>query len=494
MGLLARSLRVEKRTLLGSLHTIAPALWDQLHLTSVAGPVITENVALKSTVVLSCVRVIAETLASLPAHVYARIPGGKRQAPEHPVFRLMHDQPNPLMTAYTFKETLEAHLCLWGNAYAEIVRDGNGVPVELWPVPPARMISIQRTPGEYPDLLYTIALIDGGSVTLSSRDVLHIPGLSYDGFLGKSPIRLAAEAIGLSLATEEFTARFFSNGAQTSGYLSHPGVLSDPARENLRKSIEERYGGLTNAWRIMLLEEGTKWEQTGMKLVDAQLLELRKFQIADIARIFRVPLHLVGETEKATSWGTGIEQFGAAFVMYCLRPWAIRWEQAVHNKLFLPSEQTTRFLEFSFDSLLRGDLASRYAAYAVARQWGWLNADEIRESENLNPIGGDAGQSYLNPLNFSPAGTTTPAPDVQPTDTPSSRADYRPLLDAAWERVTRRAADEVAAAIKRLAKDGEEPSVRDAMAGWMREHQGYIEAQLAPIVAAGWRPGDNGHA
>jgi HK97 family phage portal protein len=493
MGRLARIVAdfAEKRTFLSGLKTISPAMWDQLHLSSAAGPVVTENTALKSSAVLGCVKVIAETLASLPAHAFRQDKAGKVKIPKHPVHRIIHDRPNPLMTPFIFKETIQAHLLLWGNGYAEIVRDGRGNPVELWPIPPIRVPLVQRDDKE--GLLYTVLTWDNEKTIIPARNMFHIPALGFDGFLGKSPIRLAAESIGLGLAAEEFTSRFFSNGATMSGVLMHPAVLGAEARKNLQSTFREKQTGLPNAFRMLLLEEGLKWQETGMKLVDAQLMDLRKFQVSDVARIFRVPLHLIQEHEKTTSWGTGIESFNQAFVMFCMRPWAVRWEETIQQKLFRTSE-IGHFVQFSFDALLRGELKTRYEAYHIAKDDGWLNADEIREYENLNPIGGDVGQTYLWPLNFAPAGPPSAAPE-QPiqSDAPGARGDFRPLLDAAWGRITRRAGDEVSACIARIRKSGQEPDVRDAMSDWLKEHQDYVEAQLAPIVAAGWRPGSNGN-
>lgn len=517
MGLLARSLRVEKRTVLESLKGIAPSLWDQLHLTSAAGPIVTELTASKSTAVLACTRVISETTASLPRRVCMYLqPSGKRAAPEHSLFPILHDKPNPMMTSFTFFETLQAHLCIWGNAYAEIVRNGNGEVAELWPIPPARVTSIWLDWNSH-IMQYQIILPDGRPIVLTSDQILHVPGLSFDGFLGKSPVRLMAETIGLSLAAEEFTSRFFSNGAQLSGVVQHPGVMTDSAAQRFIKSIEERHAGLPNAFRVMLLEEGAKWQETGMKLVDAQVLELRKFQVEDIARAYRVPLHLIQATDKSSNWGTGIEQLTIAFVTYCMRPWIVRWEQAL-QKLFPPRDAGQYFAEFQFDALMRGDFKSLNQGLQIGRNSGWLNADEIREILGFNPIGGHAGQDYIIALNMGPTGPTVEGTGDEPeTDVPGSnpdtrvgariamvngvlvssgrdahRTDFGPLLDAAWERITRRASQEVGAAVEKAIKSGEGPAVRETVSGWLKEHREYVSQQLGPIVAAGWRPGGNG--
>ncbi len=364
-----------------------------------SGVTVNENTALQSTAVFACVRILAETIASLPLPVYRRLQGGgKERAADHYLYPLLHDQPNPEMTSFEFRETLMGHLALWGNAYAEIERDGAGRVRALWPLRPDRM-QIRR---DAHGLRYEYTLPDGLIAVLRQRNIMHIRGLSGNAIVGYYPIRLAREAIGLALATEEFGARFFGSGSRPGGVLEHPGKLSDEAAKRLRQSWEDVHSGLSGAHRVAILEEGIKWHQIGIPPEDAQFIDTRKFQIAEIARIFRVPLHLLDEHDKAATYAS-VEQFALQFVIHTIRPWLVRWEQAFKRDLFLPQERDRYFAEFLVEGLLRGDIESRYRAYATARQWGWMSANDILELENRNPI--PNGNVYLIPLNMAPAET-----------------------------------------------------------------------------------------
>jgi HK97 family phage portal protein len=358
---------------------------------------VNENTAMNSTAVYACVRILAESIASLPLPVYKRNKGGEKERdPTHPLYTVLHDQANTEMTAFTLKELLMSHLCTWGNAYAEIEWDGAGRIKGLWPLPPDKTWP-ERNPSTKL-IEYKTILSDGSGVTLSYDRVFHIPGLGSDGLVGYSPIRMSREAIGLSLAAEEFGSRFFGNGAQLSGVLEHPGKLGDKAVEHLRESFEEKYTGLSRAHRLMILEEGMKYNRIGIPPEDAQFLETRKFQLNEIARIFRVPPHLIGDLDRATF--SNIEHQSIEFVVHTLRPWLVRWEQAIIMKLLTPLERRRFFAEFVVDGLLRGDVKSRYDAYAVGRQNGWLSANDIRNLENMNPI--DGGDAYLVNGNMMP--------------------------------------------------------------------------------------------
>jgi len=376
---------------------------------SAAGVTVTESSSLRVAAVFACVRVLAESIASLPLPVYRRLPGdGKERAPEHPLYTLLHDQPNPEMSSFEFREFMMFNLSLWGNAYAEIEFDRAERVRALWPLRAARMQVRRPRPGE--PLEYEYLLSDGRRVKLPPWRVLHIRGLSGDGVVGYSPIRCAREAVALALATQEFGARFFSGGAQLGGFLEHPGNLSENARENLEASFERKYQGLKNAHRWAVLEEGMKATPVGIPPEDAQYLETRKFQIGEVARIFRVPPHLIGDLDRATY--SNIEHQSLEFVIHTIRPWAARWEQAIWCQLLWPNERREYFAEFLLQGLLRGDIQSRYQAYAIGRQWGWLSADDIRKLENLNPLSDGRGSIYLQPLNMVEAG----APPDRPAD------------------------------------------------------------------------------
>jgi HK97 family phage portal protein len=256
------------------------------------------------------------------------------------------------------------------------------------------MIRVTREEGKVV-YRYTLAR-EGINLTLAPWQVLHIPGLGFDGLLGYSPIAMAREAVGLAMATEEFGARFYNQNAQPGIVLKHPNRLSNEARDNLRKSWEDSHRGLDKAHKAAILEEGMSLEKIGIPPDDAQFLETRKFQRSEIASFFHIPPHMIGDLDKATF--SNIEQQSLEFVVYTMRPWLVRWEQAINQKLIL---QENYFSEFLVDGLLRGDIAARYSAYAVGRQWGWLSANDVRELENMNPI--DGGDTYLTPLNMLPA-------------------------------------------------------------------------------------------
>lgn len=351
--------------------------------TSSSGKAVNEKTALQTTAVYACVRILAETIASLPFHTYRYTLNGKEKAIEHPIYYLLHSEPNPEMTSFVFRETLMSHLLLWGNAYAQIIRDGRGRVLGLYPLLPNKVIVNRNQHGE---LVYQYEK-DGQTYFLRSYEVLHIPGLGFDGLIGYSPIAMAKNAIGMAIATEEYGAKFFANGANPGGVLEHPGVVKDPAR--IRESWNAVYQGSSNAHRVAVLEEGMKFQSIGIPPEQAQFLETRKFQLNEIARIFRIPPHMIGDLEKSSF--SNIEQQSLEFVMYTLDPWVVRWEQAIQRALFTENEKRQYFVKFNVDGLLRGDYQSRMNGYAVGRQNGWLSANDIRELENLNRIPEDLG-------------------------------------------------------------------------------------------------------
>ncbi len=357
-----------------------------------SGKPVNEHTAMQMTAVYSCVWILAEAVAGLPLHIYKyTASGGKEKALSHPLYFLLHDEPNPEMSSFVFRETLMTHLLLWGNAYAQIIRNGKGEIIALYPLMPNRMRVDRDTKGElyYSYTRYSdeAPAINGITVTLRPSDVLHIPGLGFDGLVGYSPIAMAKNAIGLAMATEEYGAKFFANGAAPGGVLEHPGTIKDP--QKVKESWNMAYQGSSNAHRVAVLEEGMKYQPIGISPEQAQFLETRKFQINEIARIFRVPPHMVGDLEKSSF--SNIEQQSLEFVKYTLDPWVIRWEQAISRSLLSPSEKKLYFSKFNVDGLLRGDYASRMNGYATARQNGWMSANDIRELENLDRIPAELG-------------------------------------------------------------------------------------------------------
>ena len=341
-----------------------------------SGKTVTERSAMQMTAVYSCVRILSEAVAGLPLHLYKYTDsGGKAMALDHPLYRLLHDEPNPEMRSFVFRETLMTHLLLWG-------RDEDG---RLY-------YTYYRGTGE--------AIKNKEfAVTLQPSEVLHIPGLGFDGLVGYSPIAMAKNAIGMAIACEEYGAKFFANGAAPGGVLEHPGTIKDPQR--VRESWQSTFGGSGNANKIAVLEEGMKYTPIGISPEQAQFLETRKFQINEIARIFRVPPHMVGDLEKSSF--SNIEQQSLEFVKYTLDPWVIRWEQSIQRSLLSKDEKAMYFVKFNLEGLLRGDYQSRMNGYAIGRQNGWMSANDIRELENLDRIPAeDGGDLYLINGNMLP--------------------------------------------------------------------------------------------
>lgn len=357
-----------------------------------SGKPVNERTAMQTTAVYSCVRILAEAVASLPLHIYKYGDIGKDRVYAHPLYPILHDEPNPEMTSFVFRETLMSHLLIWGNAYAQIVRDGAGRVVGLYPLIPDKIEVNRDERGQ----LYYIYNRDSeenpnfkknGEIYLKQEDVLHIPGLGFDGLVGYSPIAMAKNAVGMTIACEEYGASFFANGANPGGVLEHPGVLKDPGK--VRDSWNKVYQGSNNAHKVAVLEEGMKYQQIGIPPEEAQFLETRKFQVNEIARLYRIPPHMVGDLEKSSF--SNIEQQSLEFVKYTLDPWVIRWEQSLQKALLLPKEKKDYFIKLNVDGLLRGDYQSRMNGYATGRQNGWLSSNDIREMEDMNPIAEEEG-------------------------------------------------------------------------------------------------------
>lgn len=359
---------------------------------STSGAMVNQRSAMQISAVYACVRVLAESIAGLPLHVYQCGKNGSREkAADHPLYFLLHDEPNPEMTSFVFRETLMTHLLLWGNAYAQIIRDGRGQVIALYPLMPDHM-RVDRNENGQIYYRYQLGadeshLDKAGTVDLSPKDVLHIPALGFDGLVGYSPIAMARNSIGMAIACEDFDASFFRNGAAPSGMLEHPGVLKNP--EKLRAAWEAQYGGSRNSGRVAVLEEGMKFNPIAIPPEQAQFLETRKFQVDEIARIFHVPPHMIGDLERSTF--SNIEQQSLEFVKYTLNPWVCRWEQALTRSLLSPKEKREYSIRFNVDGLLRGDYQSRMNGYAVGRQNGWMSANDIRKLENMDKISEEQG-------------------------------------------------------------------------------------------------------
>ena len=398
---------------------------------STSGKSVNERSAMQMTAVYACVRILSEAIAGLPLHMYRyRDDGGKEKATEHNLYHLLHDEPNPEMTSFVFRETLMTHLLLWGNAYAQIIRNGKGEVIALYPLMPNRM-EVNR---DQNGMLYYVyqkssddaPTMDGTSVILRPSEVLHVPGLGFDGLVGYSPIAMAKNAIGLSMAAEEYGAKFYANGAAPSGVLEHPGVLKNPAK--VRDSWNAAFGGTSNSHKVAVLEEGLKYTPISIAPNEAQFLETRKFQIDEIARIFRVPPHMVGDLEKSSF--SNIENMSREFVTYTLSPWMVRWEQSLSKALLSKEEKVGYFFKFNVDGLLRGDYASRMNGYAVGIQNGFMCPNDVRELEDLDIIPEElGGNKYmvngnmvdLRNVGAAYAGNQGRAEEKPPEDTNANR-------------------------------------------------------------------------
>lgn len=380
-----------------------------------SGISVTPDTALTYSAVYQAVRCISEAVSSLPLNLYERsASGGKTKASAHPLYHLLHDSPNPEMSSLQWREASMAHLLLYGNCYTEIVRDLNGDAVELWPIDPS-IVSPKRT--ESGELYYDL---NRGKAFITAANMMHISGLSFDGISGMSPIALARQSLGLSMAIEQFGAGYFGRGARPGGVLTFPGQLSPEARQNLRRSFEELHAGGANSHRVALLEAGLKWEAIGVPPDDSQFLQSREFQVVEVARWFNIPPHKLRDLNKPSY--NSLEMMNIEFLTDTLRPWLVRWEQALNRKIIRPRDRESYFFEHNVEGVLRGDIASRYQAYSVARNWGWLSVNEIREKENMNSVGPE-GDVYMQPLNMQALGaapTAAPATDPSVVEVPTS--------------------------------------------------------------------------
>lgn len=375
-----------------------PGLMDALMMDSGAQPPVRPQRAIQTSAVYACVTLIAETLASLPLHLYRINAQGETELADGVgEYAMLHDEPNSYQTSQTWREQKQMQAALWGNCYSEIQRDAmTGRVIGLYPLPSWECHPELVSEGGRIRKIYRIA----GEV-FEDADILHIPGPGYNGVAGLSPIALHRSTVNLSLSADEFGSSFFKNGTRLSGVLEHPGKVNADAAQRLRESWQNVYAGKANAGKVAVLEEGMKFTPLSMPLADAQYIETRRFQIGEIARIFRVPPHMIGDLERATF--SNIEQQNIEFVQHTMLPWVTRWEQELNRKLFAhsPVLKGRYFVRFNLAGLLRGDLKSRYDAYAVGRQWGWLSANDVREAENMNRVPG--GDTYLSPLNMVPA-------------------------------------------------------------------------------------------
>lgn len=347
--------------------------------------------AMQTSAVYACVKILSETIASLPLHLYKKGKDGRNElAEQHPLFSCLYEMPNEEMTSFEFREMMMTSALLWGNGYARIIRRQGHVK-ELWYLKPQNMTVERDTQTGKIKYTYTDD-VTNETFVYKPNQIFHLKGLSYDGVKGISPIAQVREAVGLALATEEYGAKFFGNGARPGGVLEHPGILKDP--EKLRESWNRVYQGTKNSHKVAVLEEGMKYHSIGIAPEDAQFLETRKYQVNEICRIFRVPPHLVGDLERATF--SNIEHQSIEFVQHTIRPWIVRWEQAISRLLLDDSERLLYFARFNVDGLMRGDYKSRMEGYAIGRQNGWLSINDIRRLEDMALVPAEqGGDDYL---------------------------------------------------------------------------------------------------
>ena len=360
-----------------------------------AGEAVSEMSAMQLTAVYACVRILSESVASLPFHLYRYTKNrSKEKAIDHPLYRILHSEPNDEMTSFIWRETMMAHILLWGNAYSQIIRNGKGEVLELWPLMANRM-SVDRDE-KTNKIIYTYdaSKVDKGvkvekKLTFKKEEILHIPGLGFDGLVGYSPIAMAKNAVGMAQACEKYGSKFFNNGALPGGVLTHPSHVDESKADELRERWRSLFGGANNSNRIAVLEDGMKFEPISINPNEAQFLETRKFQLNEIARIFRIPPHMIGDLEKSSF--NNMEEQSLEFVKYTLEPWLIRWEQGIEKALLTIDEKKTYFVKFNLDGLLRGDYESRMKGYSIGIQNGFMSPNDIRNLESLDEIPDEEG-------------------------------------------------------------------------------------------------------
>jgi HK97 family phage portal protein len=416
-------------------------------LESAAGVFVSPDRAMRATAVYACVRVISETVASLPLIIYKRLPdGGKERAVNHPLYKVLHDSPNQWQTAFEWREMLQAHMELRGNNYSRIIPSSQRAIDQLVPIHPDRVQVLRQANGR---LQYKVtSWVDGSVEYLAPEEIYCERGLSADGMTGVSPITLAADAVGSDLAQQDYVARFFANDSKPPGVIKYPGKLSEIGYKRLRDSFQEQQTG-ANRHKPAIFEEGGDYQAIAISPKDTMIIEARQFSRSQIASIFRVPLHKIGDLTRATF--SNIEQQSIEFLTDSIRPRLVRIERRIQQDLLDPldlGDGNEYFCEFLIDALLRGDQKSRYESYAVGRQWGWLSVNDIRRMDNMNPI--DNGDEYLRPLNMVPAGTPGPdAVDSAGVDDTAVNARLKEFAISAAERVVRK---EVKALRNALAK------------------------------------------
>lgn len=426
--------------------------WGGAATQSMAGVSVDVDAALKISAVWACVRLLSETIASLPLNMYQRrSDGGRELAPTHPLQSVLHDQPNANQTSIDFRNMMTGHVLLRGDAYAEIVPGARGAVDQLLPIHPDR-VTVERLAGGR--LRYQVRQNDGARRPYNQESIFHLRGPSRDGLTGMSIIDYARDSFGVSLAAEHYGSRFFRSDSRPGGILKTLRKLSPEAKARLKSQWQSAHSG-GNQSRVAVLEEGVEWQSVGVTPEQAQFLGTREFHAEDVCRWFGVPPHMIGLTSKATSWGSGIEEMGIGFVTYTLLPWLTRWQQTISKDLIIAPGMY--FAAFTVEGLLRGDIGKRYGAYATARQWGWMSVNDIRRLENMNPV--DGGDVYLQPMNMLNAGEGDRSrAEAQGRRELASGEHYRLLAEEAAGRLVRK---EMAAVMQMLSRGGSHTDIND---------------------------------
>jgi len=492
MGLIER-LRTEARSIdTTTFGNPAPWLLEALGMNKAkSGVTVNPLTARGHTAVYACINVIAQDVAKLPLKMYRRLERGRQLVYDDPRAFLLHDQPNRLMTAFAFHYTLVTHALGWGNAYAEIEwsQDERSI-LGLWPLQPDRtQPEIRFDAADQPVKLYRTTINEKGGqreVFLPAHRVLHFMGPTLDGIKGRSPITDCREAIGLGLAAQEFGARFFSNGAHMGHVAYHPAAVSDKAEKRIRAGLEELKKGLENAHRIAVLEEGIKLERLGLPQQDAQFIETKNANLADVARIYRMPPHKIQDLDRATN--NNIEHQGLEYLTDCLSPWLINFEQTYNLGLFQPAERGTIYVRFNADAILRADSKTRAEVQSVKILSGQLSPNGAREQDELNPLPPEQGDIYILPANYTRSeliGQQFGAPKEKTSapagDRTALASACQRVLEAALGRVVRREVK----AVGKLARELEElGDVQRAIASAVGELEPVLRSELAVLVEA----------
>lgn len=483
---------------------------------SSSGMVVNADTAREVAAVYSCVKVISEDIGKLPLIMYKQdTNGNKERAVNHSLYAVLHDRPNPVQTPIEWREMMVSHMLLRGNAYSQIITDGSGQVSALWPLHPDRVTPkwIKIVNG-IPVKAWDYQPMNGEKVTLMEGQVIHFRGLGDDPLKGLNPIEYHRETIGIALAAQEFGAKFFGNGMLSSGVLEHPGQLKPDAKKMLAQQWESLHHGIGNAHKTAVLEEGMKYSSLTINAKDAQYLESRKFQKVEVASIFRVPPHKIMDLDRATY--SNIEQQSIEYVTDTLLPWMTRIEQRVKVDLMTEKDRKKYYAEHLADAQLRGDTTSRYNAYAVGRQWGWLSANDIRKRENMNLLPDEQGDQYLVPMNMVPADRVDdvldkpstdvpPAKDPAPTQDPKPRAlpsdaevriqrsiksrkqlrtQYERLIRQAYSRMTTREINAIRQAVKKYLRDGDVQGMVGYMEQFYSDHVDIVAREMRPVMTS----------